>query len=191
MKRRFAVLFLALALVAPVTTGHAQESSSQKATNEKPEMVPLKLDLVISRQSGDKKISSLPYSMWVTANAPSGTRLRMGVQVPVVQTVFSSDKEKGGTSSVPQQSYTYRNIGTNIDASAASSSDGRFRVGITLEETGLQEKGDTAIAAPLIRNFNSSFQLLLRDKQTATFTSATDPVTGETLKVDATLTVLK
>lgn len=189
----FPVLVLMLVLTAPVAPAIAQDSSSaQKAAAEKPEMVPLKLDLVISRHSGEKKISSLPYSMWVTANAPSGVRLRMGVQVPIVQTVFAAEsREKGGTTSVPQRSYSYRNIGTNIDAAASSATGGRFRVSISLEESGLHEKTDATIDAPLIRSFNSSFQLLLGDKQTATFTSATDPVTGETLRVDATLSVLK
>jgi hypothetical protein len=193
VNQTFPVLVLALVLCAPAGPAAAQEAgSSQKPSAEKPEMIPLKLDLVISRHNGDKKISSLPYSMWVTANAPSGARVRMGVQVPIVQTVFGADsKEKGGTTSVPQQSYTYRNIGTNIDASAMSAPGGRYRVSITLEESGLHEKTNAAIDAPLIRSFNSSFQLLLADKQTATFTSATDPATGETLRVEATLSVLK
>jgi hypothetical protein len=196
VKQRFSAVVLALAVAAPFGPVTAAENPPQQnAAAEKPDMVPLKLDLVIVRQAGDKKISSMPYSMWVTANAPSGTRLRMGVQVPIVQTVFGSEsKEKGeGTvASVPQRSYTYRDIGANIDASATSASDGRYRVSITLSETGLHEKGEPATGgAPLIRSFSSSFQLLLRDKQTATFSSATDPVTGETLRVDATLTVLK
>jgi hypothetical protein len=44
---------------------------------------------------------------------------------------------------------------------------------------------------PLFRNFSSSFALLLKDGQSATYTSAVDPVSGETIKVDVTLTVLK
>ena len=141
---------------------------------------------------GDKKVSSMPYSMWVTANAPGSTRLRMGAQVPIVQTVFGSEnKEKGESASVPTRSYSYRDIGANIDVTANTAPDDRYRFSITLNDTGLHEKMDSATGAPLIRNFSSSFTLLLRDKQTATYTSATDPATGEVLKVDVTLTVLK
>jgi hypothetical protein len=73
-----------------------------------------------------------------------------------------------------------------------SAPDGRYGVGITLNETGLQAaKADSSIDAPMFRNFTSRFYLLLRDGQTATYTSATDPVTGETLNVQVTLSVLK
>jgi len=43
----------------------------------------------------------------------------------------------------------------------------------------------------MLRSFNSSFQVLLRDGQTNQYTSATDPVTGEVTKIDVTLNVLK
>ena len=193
MKNRFALLVLVCAFAAHDATLAARELPSQeKQTADKPGMVPLKVDLVVTRQMGDKKISSMPYSMWVTANAPGSTRLRMGVQVPIVQTVFGSEsKEKGEAGSVPQRSYTYRDIGANIDATATTGPDDRYRLSITLNDTGLHEKADSATGAPMIRNFSSSFQLLLRDKQTATYSSATDPATGEVLKVDVTLTVLK
>lgn len=157
------------------------------ATAQDRAMVPLKLDLVISRQAGAKKVSSLPYTLWLTANAPDkGTSLRMGVRVPV-PTVVSQGKEGG-----PPISYTYQNVGTNIDALASSAPDGRFGLSITLNDTGVDPKGVEGLAgATLLREFTSRFYLLLRDGQTATYTSATDPVTGETLKVDVTLSVLK
>ena len=44
---------------------------------------------------------------------------------------------------------------------------------------------------PAFRNFTSNFNILLKDGQTAQYASATDPVSGETLKVDVTLNVLK
>jgi hypothetical protein len=179
---KFVVLTLALA-AAPTLVAEAQEKG----------LVPLKLDVVISRQAGDKKVSSMPYSLWLTGNAPErqGTSLRMGVSVPVPTAVIQA-KEKEGEKVEPARSYSYREIGTNIDASANSAADGRFAVAITLNDSGLNTKTDAATGgAPLIRNFTSRFFLLLRDGQTATYTSATDPVTGETLKVDVTLSVLK
>ena len=44
---------------------------------------------------------------------------------------------------------------------------------------------------PAFRNFTSNFSILLKDGQSAQYASATDPVSGETLKVDVTLNVLK
>ena len=48
--------------------------------------------------------------------------------------------------------------------------------------------GDTA---QLVRSFTSSFFVLLRDHETAQSIAATDPVTGEVMKIDVTLTVVK
>jgi hypothetical protein len=181
---RLVVFTLALT-AASTLTAEAQEKA----------LVPLKLDIVITRQAGDKKVSSMPYSLWLTGNAPErqATSLRMGVSVPVPMAVLGGQpKDKDGEKTEPMRSYNYREIGTNIDASANSAADGRFALAITLNDSGLNTKGDAmAGGAPLLRNFTSRFFLLLRDGQTATYTSATDPVTGETLKVDVTLSVLK
>ena len=45
--------------------------------------------------------------------------------------------------------------------------------------------------APAFRTFTANFIIVLRDGQTAQYTSASDTASGEVLKVDATLTVLK
>jgi hypothetical protein len=190
--RKLATTALALALVAPLAPAALAQEKPAPPAQQTAAMVPLKLDIVISRTAGEKKISSMPYSLWVTANAPAGgalTRLRMGVTVPILATVFAS---KEGAESQPMRSYTNRDIGTNIDASASTAADGRYAVGITLNDSGLSAKVDGAVeGAPLLRNFTSHFYLLLRDGQTATYSSATDPVTGETLNVQVTLSVLK
>jgi hypothetical protein len=183
-----AVVALALALGA-APTALAQEKPAPAPAQQGGPMVPLKLDLVISRLAGEKKISSMPYSMWLTANDPGtgrlgGTSLRMGVQMPLPATVTSKEGA--------MVSYRYHDIGTNIDATAVSAPDDRYGVSITLNESGVNTKGESAVAgAPMLRNFTSRFFLLLRDGQTAIYTSATDPVTGETLNVQVTLTVLK
>jgi hypothetical protein len=177
---------LTLALTAPLVAQEKPAPSQERAA-----MVSLRLDLVISRTAGEKKISTMPYTMWLTANAPgrNESSLRMGVQVPVPTTVM---RTKEGADPQAVQSYQYRDVGTNIDATASSAEQGRFAVAITLNDSGLNNRVEGAVeGAPLFRNFQSRFNLLLRDGQTATYTSATDPVTGETLSVQATLTVLK
>jgi hypothetical protein len=188
--RTFATTALALALVAPLApSALAQEKPAP--TQERGALVPLKLDLVIARTAGEKKISSLPYSMWVTANTGGrGASLRMGVSVPVPTTVLTPKLEEAPAQMM--QSYNYRDVGTNIDVSASTAPEGRYFVEITLNDSGLNTKDAGAVAGrPMFRNFTSRFYLLLRDGQTATYTSATDPVTGETLNVQVTLSVLK
>ena len=46
-------------------------------------------------------------------------------------------------------------------------------------------------SVPAFRSFTSNFNILMRDNQTAQYTTATDQVSGEVLKIDATLNVLK
>jgi len=164
---------------------------------EKPTLVPLKLQLVVSRHAGDKKVSSVPYSLWVTANETRRmTSIRMGVEVPVVTTVFPTKEGQPA----PPPSYSYRSVGTNIDCTAVSAGDGQYQVHITLDDSsvhydareGAAGRPSTSVAgAPSFRSFKLNFSILLKDGQTAQYSSATDPVSGEVVKVDATLNVLK
>jgi len=154
---------------------------------ERQNLVPLKVQLVVSRQLGDKKISSLPYTLWVTANDRRSTNVRMGVQVPVVTTAMTKE-------GVSTPSYSYRDVGTNIDCTAATQGDGVFSLEIKVNDSSLSfdaKESATLKGIPAFRNFASSFSILLKDGQTAQYASATDPVSGETLKVDVTLNVLK
>jgi hypothetical protein len=158
---------------------------------EGPKLVPLKVQLVVSRQSVEKKvISSLPYTLWVTANNKGTTSVRMGVQVPIVSTTFGSQ----GPAAIPTASYSYKDIGTNIDCSAASQADGSFSLDIKLNDTSVSfdsKDPNQMKGVPAFRNFTSNFSILVKDGQTAQYASATDPVSGETLKVDVTINVLK
>ena len=45
--------------------------------------------------------------------------------------------------------------------------------------------------APAFRNFNSTFTMVMKDGQTGQSTSVTDPVSGQVIKLDATLNVQK
>ncbi len=54
-----------------------------------------------------------------------------------------------------------------------------------------KDASQTLKGVPAFRNFTSNFSILLKDGQTAQYASATDPVSGETLRVDVTVNVLK
>jgi len=161
---------------------------------EAAKLVPLKVQLVVSRYAADKKVSSLPYTLWVTANDKKTTSIRMGVQVPIVQTTFGQ-AAAGGFATIPQSSYTYKDIGTNIDCQAVSQADGTFNLEIKLNDSSVsfdsKDPTQTLKGAASFRTFTSNFSILVKDGQTAQYASATDPVSGETLKVDVTVNVLK
>jgi type II secretory pathway component GspD/PulD (secretin) len=183
---------LAVALSVNLAAQDGQPSTPPPASRPaSPAQVGLKVSLIFSRLQGDKKVSSLPYTVFVTAN-DQRTSLRLGTQIPVPTTTIT---DKG---SVP--SYNYRDVGTNIDCAASSAPDGAYKLTITItdssvyypDESDAATRSTTAVTrAPAFRNFNSTFTLLVRDGQTVQSTSVTDPVSGQTIKVDATLNVQK
>ena len=184
-------------IMAAAAAGQAQEPAANPAQSTRPSanLVGVKVQVVISRYQGEKKVSSLPYVLGVVVNAAK-TSLRMGVDVPVVQTVFSSPA-KDAPATIPMSSYNYRNVGTNIDCQAENAPGDYYKLTMTVTDSSLQldPGGERAKAlmpnVPMFRSFNSSFQLLLRDGQTTQYTSATDPITGEVTKIDVSLNVLK
>jgi hypothetical protein len=190
----------ALASTTPVRT-QDQAPAKPGATG-----VPLKIQVVISRFQGEKKISSLPYSLSVTGGGGGVDRaivgpsfvgranLRMGAKVPVAATTYTPIAA-GGAGVNPLVSYQYQDVGTNIDCQVWSMEDGRFRVEITIEDSSVypdeKEIPGTVKGNPSFRSFRGSDSMLLRDGATAQFTTATDKVSGETVRVDVTLNVVK
>jgi hypothetical protein len=150
------------------------------------QLVPLKILLTLTRYQGERKISSAPYALWVTANEPSTTRLQTGVELPV----------RSGAS------YNYRTLGTNIDCNAVSRAGGAYRLALTVTDTSVTYPNRTSpnaadvtvdpmSAQPSFRSFSANFKILLRDGQTAQYVTATDPVSGDVTKLDVALNVLK
>jgi hypothetical protein len=162
------------------------------AADEKP-ITPVKLTIVLSRYQGEKKVSSLPYTMVVNANGPKAS-LRMGSSVPIPSTSFSP-KDPGGPGVVPMTSYQYRDVGINIDCTAASLDDGRFRFELSIDDSSVY--GDDSPAtkmvqgAPSFRSFRIIEQVVLKDGQSREFIAATDKVNGEVTKVEVSLAVVK
>jgi hypothetical protein len=183
---------------APLPTPAAPAPPAESRPARDAIIVPLRLQLVLSRYDGDKKVSSLPYSFIVNAGDGRGTQLRMGVEVPVPVTTFTATKDMA-----PAVSYQYRNVGANIDVALAQVlPDGRYRLHFTVEQSSVQlpdqrpaagsaASGALAGAFPMFRSYKSSFAAVVRDGQSMQFTAATDPVSGEVSKVDLTVNVVK
>ena len=157
------------------------------------EAVLLKVQVVISRYQGEKKISSQPYTLSVTANGPRAT-LKMGTQVPVPFGPLPSGTD-GKTP--PPQAYNYRSVGTSIECSARSLDDGRYRLELTVDDSSVvaDDQGGPqpfTKGAPQFRSFQVLGETaVLRDGQSTQLTTATEKVTGEVGKIDVTLNVVK
>jgi len=117
----------------------------------------------------------MPYT--VTLNAGGHANLRMGARIPVSMTTGPS----------------YQDIGTNIDTSAAEVEGGRYSLVITIDDSSVypDDPAGATKGSPSFRQFRASNTMVLKNGETGQFTSATDKVTGETVRVDVTLTVIK
>jgi hypothetical protein len=192
-----ALVFFGLNTAAQTQASAPQTAAAPPAVQAKPR-IPLQVQVVISRYKGDKRISSVPYTLSVNANTlldggkPSS--VRMGARIPVQNPGFVRTDGKPPEGPI---SFNYQNVGTNIDCYANGTADGRFELNISIEEESVylddQPSPATSRAGglPVFRNFRSSNELILRDGQSSQFTAATDRITGELVRVDVTLTVVK
>ncbi len=184
LSTRFALVAV-LALTCAVVTDAQQPAAGAQPTRAT--LTPLTVQVVISRFQGDKKVSSLPYAMAVNANG-SNASLRMGANVPIETATFGAENKP------VVSSFTYRDVGTAIDCAASSLDDGRYRIGLTVEDSSVYSEPPTGSKSPdhpTFRTFKATNSLVLRDGQTAQFTMATDKLTGEVIKVEVSLTVAK
>lgn len=170
----------------------AQRQTSQSTS---PPKVPLQVRVVLSRYLGEKRVSSLPYTLTVTANNEGPNmpaRLRMGAQVPVPSGAFGN-----GPDGKPVGPVNYRDIGTNIDVWAVSTPESQFQINLLIEDTTVYVNSQVSPEAPRVgelpvfRSFRYSNSFALRDGQTSQFTAAADRVSGEVVRVDVTLNVVK
>jgi len=179
--KKLACLIL-LGTLAPALPMRAQDKDHPKPS------VPVKVQLVFSEYDGDKKVSSLPYVFAVLANdrGVDGTSVRMGVRVPVE--IDSKD-----------QKTTYLDIGSNVDCRVKTEEDGRFVVSLTMDRSALYPNKSAEAerlvsetkGLPLIHQFRTNENLLLKDGQTLESTLSTDPLNGHTVRVSVTLNVQK
>jgi hypothetical protein len=189
--RRCVYLFLMGVISLPVQQLRAQDKTQEKPKIEeraKPS-TPIKVQVVLTEWDGDKKVASMPYTFMVIADEKMGrytTSLRTGIRIPV---------EVDGK----DQKTTYVDVGSNIDCGIQSEEDGRYRLYLAVERSGLypnkSQEGERLVAEPngqpLIHQFRTSENLILKDGQTSDGILSTDPLNGHTLRVSVTITVQK
>jgi hypothetical protein len=183
-------------------TSAAQPQPPQLAGVKQTQNVPLEIQVVISRYQGDKRVSSLPYVLSLKSAPVSqrrgdyGAVLRLGSRVPIRTQMFTPPAADGKPAA-PVSQTNYENVGTNIDVGATALEDGRFEVTITINESSvvtdpqdLKATGN-AVDNPVFRSYQSTNTLFVKEGQTTQFTAASDRVSGEVVRVEVKLTVLK
>jgi len=193
---------VAAALVLLATQTNAQDAKSTEPSRgartsdnkvaDAKNIVPLRVTIVFNEYDGEKKLSSLPYTLFVKADENSRFvgRVRMGVRVPIWT---------GGKDSAVQ----YQDIGSNLDCYAQALEEGKYMLDLTLERSSIYpssggkeeypaaSKPDEQPHQPLVRTFRANLVLMLHDGQTTQNTIATDPLNGHVVKVEVTLNTVK
>lgn len=211
MKTAGIMIFALLMCVAPARGQNADSSQKkdQESVSEKQPGTPLKLLVVISEFEGEKKIASLPYTLYTLTAGPAGPfhpvggpreSMRYQLRVPIVTGTFSGASDKAN--SMVNTQWTYQDVGTDIDYAAFTVGADSYELAFTVDRSWASVPSSSgqetpsgqvslSMGHPMLPHFRNSFVVILRNGQTAEGASATDPVTGHVLKVDVTLTVLK
>lgn len=179
-------LFVGLIMTAPAFAAWAQDAPNPtpspiaQAQAKAQTPPPVQVEVVVSRYRADKKVSSAPYLLSVKPSQRANLRLMTSVPISV-------GVEKG---------YQYRDLGTAIDVGAfGPNAEGGYEVNVTISESSLVMdtplREGSVSSTPLIRSYSSNNMLLLRDGQTRQYTAATEPVTGEVVRVEVTLRAVK
>ena len=181
MKLRMTMLGILLCLLTIPISSRAQQQT-QKNDDA---LSHLRVDIVLTEFNGDKKVSSLPYTIYTRVGEVPPSNIRMGVRVPIAS----------GNSN----SFNYMNVGTDIDCRAQRLDSGSYDLNIGVNRSSIYTapKGDSEDQdiralpdAPVVRNFDSRFDVSLREGETKEGTSAADPLNGHVLKISVTLHVL-
>ena len=173
------------------------QAKAQAARADLQRLVPLSVDVLVTRYQGDKKISSMPYMLAVNANKlgqAGPALLRMGARVPV-PTIAAPPGSPAGPAGPMPGPVNYQDIGTNIDCTAKVVDQG-FELRISVSDTSvyanIQDNATPTVGnMPVFRSFQSTNTLVLKDGQSREFTAATDRVSGEVIRIGVTLRVVK
>jgi hypothetical protein len=186
--KKLSYLFLIGALCLPAVQLGAQEKP--KAEEHVKVSTPIKVQIVFTEFDGEKKVSSMPYAFTVITDERLGgnysTSLRTGIRVPI---------ETDGK----DQKTTYMDIGSNIDCGIRTEDDGRYHLYLIFDRSALypnkSNEGERLVAnpggQPVVRQFRTAENLILKDGQTSENLLSTDPMNGHTLRVSVTINVQK
>lgn len=173
----------ALALASAMALAGDDATDGQKA--EEPGTL-VRLEVVMTRSQGDTVVARLPYSMLLTTGG-GHARVYGGIQLPIVV------RHEGSNTMM------FKNAGGSVAARAWALEADNFKVDLSTELGGVYPtNGDDpghvaedAAAAPVLRSFSTNAVITLRDGQSMMLSDSADPITGETVKTEVALHVVK
>jgi hypothetical protein len=139
----------------------------------------VRLQVVLSRFNGDKRVANQPYVLVTVANGGRKV-LRVGAEVPIA-----------GAAAGTKESPSYKSVGTNIRAEVTLYEDGRYLVNVNVESSSPYADPQEKAGRPAFRNYSLDGMAYLKDGQTAEIATATDSLTGEVIKMEVTVTAVK
>jgi hypothetical protein len=174
-------------------------STAPSTTIGAPNGIPVKIDWLLTRWQGDKKTASEPYTMLAITGGGNAS-VRLGVQVPVAQQAFATPPDEGprvsSTGPMPV-SVSYQSVGTNIIVSRLATLDGgRYWLNLMFEESfvyGLPASSQPILktGTPAIGTYRVAQDVIVADGRPTLVNTAVDRVSGETTKLEVTVTALK
>jgi hypothetical protein len=203
-KMKKVLISLMVLLFGPLSPFCLAQDKPKAEESQKAEVrtTPVKVQITFTEFEADKKVKSLPYTLYINApDAPewksgsgsSWVKLRVGSRVPIYT---------GGNTG----SMTYLDVGTNIDARSAYTGEGRLSLYLKIERSWVEGgasvpvgKSDGSVSEtssghfqePIIRQFVSELDLKMREGQSVESTMATDPLSGKVFKIDVSFTIVK
>ena len=199
-----AIAMIAVGLCAGMPAIDARQRPDPPAAQPQ---VPTRVDVTLTRLLGDKVVSAAPFVLMATAvdSTRGGSPLveiRMGLDVPIGTSTSNVTRTSGAQSNTSSATATsrvateYKDVGTRISARVQRQDETQFSVYVTVQDStapGVTGGGvvGRVTDATVFKSFSTSNPLLMKDGQTQLFGVATDKVTGETLKIEVKLTVLK
>ncbi len=192
-KNRIGVAACAAMLVMlslPATARAQQYASNDKYVPDPG--VTLKVTVTISRWEGDKKVGSSPYVLMVVPSwgprAEHGidgenTTLQMGADYPLPAPTVTDGKATTGVS--------YKTLGTNIRVAGKPADEGKYNLVVSVQDSQVDKPRTPAQSLPIFQTFRADNRLTMKDGQTVQYTVATDAASGQVVKLDVTMNVVK
>jgi hypothetical protein len=168
-------------LLAAASGVQAQDAPAKAPEEDKAPGKRLLVRFQETRLRGESTTATRPYTVALHADAGQA-RVFVGAQVPITV----SDKDGLAT--------MIKSAGVEARVSVATLPDGRYRLDAKFEEdsllaTGAGTEATTAGGNPILQAAKGQSKLTLREGETVPFASAVDPVTGDVVRVDLTVTV--
>jgi hypothetical protein len=178
MRRTIAIGMWAT-LLAALTPAWAQETPAKAPEVAKPPGKRLRVQFQETRQRGESTTATRATTLVLHADA-EGASVSLGSQVPI------SVAGKEVTTTV------IKNVGVDGRAKVETRPDGRYRLEARFEESSVLAPGGAEAPGrgdnPIILVVRGESTLVVREGETVPFASAVDPVTGEVVRVDLTVT---